>query len=681
MRLATIEVAGFRGVKQKLAVTCPSGFLVIVGRNGSGKSTICDAIEFCLTGSIRDSSHKEKGETIADYLWWRGRGSASERFVRVTFVDDKGVPWVVTRTPEGLEGNSQAALEHLYRKEVAPNDPVVGLCRTSIIRDEEITSLSVDLPEGDRYRFVRDALGTVDMSQLEGRLDKVKGLLEARMVKEQPIYQRCRDQVADLTARLSDARVTAASLPESHDAEKTLRQLLNLQDADTQTVLESGRQSLAQGRVQIDRLHRLYASVQELSQRRPEIEDESYGRRTAELESQLVDQERMVADKQVECEQLFQALQSLKQEEPERADRAELLDYGQRIGISPDERCPLCGSTISSHDFGAHISSAKQAIAEQASRIVETVTRHNECTKKRELLVQQRDRLKKDHTEHTAKRKALESSIARINQEAIDAGMAMANAQVIEMEQVRHEIEAVRDRMQKLEQALSWLESSRATDIVQTLEADLELAKQQADEAFSTTNRLETAISKCKKATNGVRSLLGEVLDEQLSELSPLIEELYKRLRPHVEWTNISYRLRGDVRRLLSFEVGDGVNPSFVFSSGQRRAAGIAFLLAVHLSRPWCEWKSLVLDDPVQHVDDFRALNLTEVLAAIRKAGRQVVCCVEDEALAQLLCRRLRNSSDYDGGLVEMQYDRENGVIIRKFSSIGPLQSGLLVPA
>jgi hypothetical protein len=132
---------------------------------------------------------------------------------------------------------------------------------------------------------------------------------------------------------------------------------------------------------------------------------------------------------------------------------------------------------------------------------------------------------------------------------------------------------------------------------------------------------------------------------------------------------------------MLSFEVGDGLNPSFVFSSGQRRAAGIAFLLAIHLSRPWCEWRSLILDDPVQHVDDFRALNLTEVLAAIRKTGRQVVCCVEDEALAQLICRRLRSSSERDGGLAELQYDVERGVVLANLSLLGPLQPGLLVPA
>src|SRR5205823_9206237 len=90
-------------------------------------------------------------------------------------------------------------------------------------------------------------------------------------------------------------------------------------------------------------------------------------------------------------------------------------------------------------------------------------------------------------------------------------------------------------------------------------------------------------------------------------------------------------------------------NPQFLFSSGQRRATGLAFLLAVHLSRPWCIWRSLLLDDPVQHIDDYRALNLVEVLSAIRRTGRQVIVAVEDPALADVLCRRLRSANEYGG--------------------------------
>jgi energy-coupling factor transporter ATP-binding protein EcfA2 len=117
--------------------------------------------------------------------------------------------------------------------------------------------------------------------------------------------------------------------------------------------------------------------------------------------------------------------------------------------------------------------------------------------------------------------------------------------------------------------------------------------------------------------------------------------ELYRRLRPHPVWNDIEYSIRGDVRRFLKLKVGDDLNPQFLFSSGQRRATGIAFLLSVNLSLAWSRWRSILLDDPVQHVDDFRAVHLAEVAAQLVADGKQIICAVEDAALADLMCRRL----------------------------------------
>ena len=399
----------------------------------------------------------------------------------------------------------------------------------------------------------------------------------------------------------------------------------------------TARQSLSQGRIQIDRLHRLFTDVQELTQQQLELETIEFTKRQQELERKIADAAEALAEQSKECEQLERVLATLKQDEPDRADRAELLQYGERLGLVAGERCPLCGSAVAAHTFSEHITNARQSIAQEAARVVSIVSRHAEVTKIRGTLLQKHNSLTSEYREHMTQRKSLEARITRAFREATSAGLTITDDHRISADQIRGQIEVIRGRIQELEQALNWLESSRTAEKVQLLETELKQVKQQSDDAFSATARTEKAIAKLKKAHNSTRSVLGEIIDEQLSELSPLIEELYKRLRPHVEWTNISYRLRGDVRRLLSFEVGDSLNPSFIFSSGQRRAAGLAFLLAVHLSRRWCKWNTLVLDDPVQHVDDFRALNLTEVLAAIRKSGRQVVCCVEDDALGQLL--------------------------------------------
>jgi len=80
-----------------------------------------------------------------------------------------------------------------------------------------------------------------------------------------------------------------------------------------------------------------------------------------------------------------------------------------------------------------------------------------------------------------------------------------------------------------------------------------------------------------------------------------------------------------------------------------------------------------LLDDPVQHVDDYRALNLVEVLAAVRRSGRQVVVAVEDAALADVLCRRLRSSQTEAGRRYDLNHAVDGSARFEAVLDILPL--------
>ena len=65
-----------------------------------------------------------------------------------------------------------------------------------------------------------------------------------------------------------------------------------------------------------------------------------------------------------------------------------------------------------------------------------------------------------------------------------------------------------------------------------------------------------------------------------------------------------------------------------------------------------------MLDDPVQHIDDFRAIHLVELLAALGRAGHQMICTVEDSSLVALLTRRISNMPLSQGLRYELDRDR-----------------------
>ena len=94
--LATIEVEGFRGIGQTVTLSLPPspGLTLIVGRNGSGKSSLSEALEMLLTGSNRRWSERAK-------VWqggWRNFHHQPPRIAGRFHVDGQRMPLTIQRT-------------------------------------------------------------------------------------------------------------------------------------------------------------------------------------------------------------------------------------------------------------------------------------------------------------------------------------------------------------------------------------------------------------------------------------------------------------------------------------------------------------------------------------------------------------------------------------------------------
>ena len=99
MRITHLSCTGFRGIRDRLDLDVPIGFLVVTGRNGAGKSSLCDLVEFALTGELRSQQGgTERREKIGDYIWWRGEGGSEEKYVSVRLADREGNEFEVRRT-------------------------------------------------------------------------------------------------------------------------------------------------------------------------------------------------------------------------------------------------------------------------------------------------------------------------------------------------------------------------------------------------------------------------------------------------------------------------------------------------------------------------------------------------------------------------------------------------------
>ncbi|BBD41310.1 chromosome segregation protein SMC (plasmid) [Aminobacter sp. Y103A] len=659
MKVDYVEASGFRGYRDPVRIDFASGFTVIDGRNGVGKSTIFDAVEFALTGEL--SKYKgatAAGQSVADYFWWIGEGDApKERYVEVGFSGSGGT-FKVRRTP--LDASdvtiSPDIVKALAHPELAPKAPLEQLCATAIIRDEHIAGLSLDLKETERYALLRQAIGANDADSWIARALDISTLAKRRREAAQGEVNTLTAELAATARRLDELRSSLAS--DSAIAEATTRLRLF---ADTTATPDS-----LTGAVR----HRMAAvdyELGELSSLRDRLNQ--FGSARASLPNLY----RELSSVQRACDEAERSLAAIVEVDAEETsgdlarrarDLVSLIAAGRNLGLI-EHHCPLCSASHTEQSFqtgSAEAEAAAGRIDEIATAIAQREEQHRAAAK---ALSEQKQR----QSNVAAQIAAQEAVIHQVEEQCRALGIEGDPS----VEDIDRRAALLGVSLENAQRDLRILDTLRLnSELAKAMQAE-QVAKERlarGQERFGRARKAEATAAALHDAT---RRAAAETLDLRLDRVLPLMAELYQRLKPHPVWQDIEYAIRGDVRRFLSLKVGDGLNPQFLFSSGQRRATGLAFLLSINLSLAWSRWQTVLLDDPVQHVDDFRTVHLAEVLAQLVEDGRQIICAVEDPALADLMCRRLPVKTAASGRRITLGPGADGALSVRSATWLKPL--------
>ncbi|MET3791893.1 AAA family ATPase [Aquamicrobium terrae] len=676
MKLDYVEVCGFRGFRDKARIDFGGGFTVITGRNGVGKSTLCDAVEFAITGLIEKYAvEKAAKESLADYLWWRGAGEPEAHYVTAVFVNDEGKSFKITRTRESGADVSPEEIQAALCSGPAPEDALRQLTRTSIIRDEWIAALSLDLSETERFDLVRSALGALEGAEAAAKAKDVVTAADAAHARNEAAYENARTKLGERLTQQSEIQATLSRSGDVSAALEIVSAAVPNAPTDMVARLEAARNALADGRTGIARSAEAVEAGRTLlaGQQAFQAPDAVATRETAKAELEKAREAKDLALKAADAAETLLARE--EDVDAVAASLAILVEHGERLGVHEDH-CPLCAAHRTSAEFAAGVEAARRRISGLASGVEDARRRMaaaDDAAREASaaLALVERD-VAAHQAEERALREAEETHAAFFARWKIDPRF-LANPDELEAHVV-----AERDRLINLERALIVLEASQSVSRMASIEKTIEGLREEIDKLADVVSQSQAAATSARKIERAVKRVSAEIIDESLAQISPLLNELYQRLRPHADWRTIDYSIRGDVKRFLSLKVGDGLNPQFVFSSGQRRAAGLAFLLSVHLARAWTPWRALLLDDPVQHIDDFRALHLVEVLSALRLDRRQIICAVEDPALADLLCRRLVSTTVEPGRRYDIDLGPEGATSVLTAANVPPMPVGVL---
>ena len=671
MKLEFVELAGFRGFRDKARFEFPGGFTVLTGRNGTGKSTVLDAIDYAITGTISKFLVKDaKGGGLDEHIWWVGAEKAKAHSVTVGFIKDNGEKLVVNRSRErGCNIQPHEMIKQLCSDGAASRASIDTLMQTTLIRDELIAALSLDLPEQARFAAVRAAIGGMVGPDYSGRTKAILDAADNAKNKQNDRIKDVQNDLGRLLGDLTEARSVAERSSDISDALQIFESLsISLPPGLTERIEAIRKLTIAKKTA----LQEIDAARTVSRQLLPELTYLNSPAGQAELEAARVAQETATREKTLADERLALAV---RLDEAEReidayaAHMAALLEHGVALGLH-EGHCPLCDAVRTTGDFEAAIASVKTRLAARGEKLAAVAAALAEARSAQAAAEQTLERARRPYSYLQKRHEAVQQKLATVR-ETYDRHEFKAPAD--DPDRAEQQFFAEQENSIRLQRALANLEASNAIERVKALESRVTSLRERADQEAARLNVIERTVESARQIDVTARTVANQILTEQFDTVMPLLKELYRRLRPHADWTEIESDFGGKVRGSLNFTVGDGYNPQFLFSSGQRRAAGLAFLLAVHLSRPWCNWRSLLLDDPVQHIDDYRALNLVEVLAAIRRTGRQVIVAVEDSALANVLCRRLRSATGDIGRVFDLQTSKSGTAEVHSTHDIYPM--------
>jgi exonuclease SbcC len=191
------------------------------------------------------------------------------------------------------------------------------------------------------------------------------------------------------------------------------------------------------------------------------------------------------------------------------------------------------------------------------------------------------------------------------------------------------------------------------------LRASLKIARGKVDDYQQKARNL------VKAATNAKKKIIDKVFNENLNSLwADLFNRLVKndeKFKPRVgelisERNKIRVPIQAIAEGTLPFE-----HIASILSAGNLNTAALSLFLSLHLIvEP--KHRLLVLDDPVQSMDDIHVVNLASLLRAIAyQEKRQIVVAVHERALFDYLCLELGPTRNGDSLIAIELVRNENG--------------------
>lgn len=582
--LQEVTVKGFRGIGPPVTLRVPAGngLTVVLGRNGSGKSSLAEGLELLITGeTARWSARKTKVWTAA----WRNLHDGEDPRIDAIFAVEGRDPMRLSRAWTGdTAGSHELQTDEQQLHDLGWTD-ALGSYRP-FLPYAELESWAEKSTQ--IFDAVNAALGLND-------LDETADVLWAAFKRLE----------ADKKAAKSAKDALDRALPADSDDPRieALRGILSGRKHDldaAQTLLEAPAGEEGPLR-----------QLQRLAALKPPS-----ATRVKEAVTRLRD---AAAAMEAAAASNVQALH----------DKAQLLTHVLKFHASHgDGPCPVCGEGALDPTWRANATSLAEQLEEQAGSVSRAARRLADAKRGARALLDWRPPESVD-------------VIAEACAELTAAAAAWAEAPEGATQLAEH----LEDRHGTLEAAASLVREAATVAVQERQSAWRPLAAPLArwlEQARAAEANAETRKT-LKEARAFVQGVSKAVRQERFEPIAGEAKALWSQLRAgsSVDLVDLALKGTGAQRKVeLAIQVDDRAAPALgVMSQGELNALALSLFLP-RACLPGSPFGFVIIDDPVQSMDPARVDGLARVLHETAKR-RQVVVFTHDDRLTEAL-RRLQ---------------------------------------
>jgi len=667
MRLRNLRVRNFRPfpADREISFDLDHSAVLVYGGNGTGKSSLFDAIEMGLTGAVKNlegygeqsrflinARHPREIATVALEV----SGSAEPNRTRIEIRPETEriiAPTILRGYDLDLFYHTTYLLQSNLHRLVSADSETLGEIITRLVVDESIANLSGGLAEAN-------------ISRADGAYQRAKFGIEEL---ERELAQ-VTDEINDRDMAIASIQASRVSLNDLATRITTIGKTLELNIPNSRLSSLQTIQSLAKELDEVLRKRIDAASV-----------DQTFAQRSLNVSSSLSSEESRLQTNLPRINQLRASLQRTKKQLANTRRKikevaAELKGHVSQstsrdqlsaiihlltdaAAIAEPQVCPVCDRhypNLLQHIRQKLARLEKQQTADQktANQIQMRLTnlRVSEETLRQSVETQEQD-LAAFASELESVQKTASAFLSTYSPKL---GRATTLSEIENYEKMRlQELSKTYDQLVELVESVSEIQTtiltasrgiSRQKETVDTLASrrlSLEQTLKQKRAAF---DRLSSFID----ATQDTRRRLSELIENLLEEFvqgraRTAFEDLFRRIARHpyfqvtIPSSQVKYH-KPEVSWVAS--LGGNFYPGgAVFSQGQLNACGLAFFLALATTQS-NHLGLLLLDDPVQSMDEVHIEEFATVLKSIKDVlGWQLIIGVHEQSLFNYLKRVL----------------------------------------